>query len=210
MQFRSLITSGFLSILIGNMGLAQKIDVPKVYSNIGIDENGTFLNYNNSKIYSEPDPFRFKPSNFTKIAGTFSGLKFDFDQPALFGTLYYGFIPLDDSKFPQPVFFGKTSSIVGGGAEVFIKDMAGEFDMIKWGENRRGILGYRVVNQFSQMVYDGKINFNADDFLDTYQVVRRGTYGERIEVKTKPFQVVHTIIEGPLLANLTNNSVTVF
>jgi hypothetical protein len=141
------------------------VEVPKVYSNIGIDENGTFLNYNNSKIYNEPDPFRFKPSNFHKIAGTFSGLKFNFDQPSLFGTVYYGFIPLDDSKFPQPVFFGKTAPITGGVAEVFIKDMAGEFDMINWQENRRGILGYRVVNQLSQMVYDGKINFDANDFI---------------------------------------------
>jgi len=210
MQLRLVIVLSLLSALFGNPVIAQKVKVPLVYSNIGIDGNGTFLLYQGNKIYSEPPQARFKPSNFSNITGTFSGLKFDFQAPSLYGTLYYGFIPLDDSKFPQPVFFGKTARIIAGKTEVPIKEMSGEFDMIKWGINRKGILGYRVVNQSSFMVFEGKINFDADDFLSTYHVVRRGTYGETMAVKTKPFKVVHSIIEGPLLANLTHNSVTIF
>ncbi len=187
----------------------QQLKVPKIYSNIVSNENGVFLDLNGVNIRAVPEVVKYKLSNFATVQGTPKGLKFDFLSPTMIGVLYYGFIPQNDSKFPQPVFMGKTAPIRGGIAEVYIRDMGGNFDMIGWMESTRGTLGYRVVDARMNIVYDGKINFDATNYLKTYDAYAEGAYGQKSPIPTEPFRVTNSITEGPLLANLTDNSVTI-
>lgn len=183
--------------------------VPKVYSNI-IEDNGKIhLNINGKKIYAYPPVGAYSMANFSTIKGTPDGLQFNFKAPALNGVMYYGFIPLTDSKFPQPVFVGRSAEIKGGIATALVSAMGDNLDMIGWMDSQKGILGYRVVDQKMHMLYDGKINFNAKAYVDSYNKYSTGPLGQQYLLPTEPFRVVASIIEGPLLANLTDNSVVI-
>ena len=198
-------------LIIWHPSFAQKKNIPKVHSNILYDNNGYYLDLKGNKYYAKPDDTGFIPEMFTNyIKGTPKGLRFDFRSKGLNGVLYYGFIPTDDSKYPHPVYFSKTAKIEAGIAEVNIKDMKGRFDMIGWGKSGLGILGYRVVSTTNNILYDGKINFNAKDFLATDGNYREIAYGKKVYDEVKPFIAEFSIIEGPLVCNLTHESAVIF
>ncbi len=188
--------------------MGQKINIPAVYSNINKDSKGIYLDLNGRKIYASVAPAGYRISNFQQISGTPSGLRFEFRSGALNGILYYGFIPTDDSKYPQTVFFGGASPISRGVAQVKIADMDGPYDMIGWEKTFNGILGYRVVDNRQSILYDGKINFNAEAYVTSPKTIISG-YSEK-PIAPKPFVVAPSVVEGPLLANLTHNSVTIY
>lgn len=194
-----------------SLTIAQKNAVPAVHSNIKSDNQGVYFELKGSKYYALPDNVGFSPEQFTSgIKGTNTGLRFDFKRKELSGIMYYGFIPLHDSKYPQPVFFAKTAEIIEGIAEVNLKEMEGRYDMIDWGRTGYGILGYRVVDKDRTIMYDGKINFNAKDFLSTDGQYHEIAYGQKVATPVKPFIVEFSIIEGPLVTNLTPESAIIF
>lgn len=189
---------------------AQKDVIPKVLSNIAIDNQGLYVENKGTKIYEIPGRPSYSHDNFTgNIGGSIHGLQFNFKQKSLNGLLYYGFIPLKDSKYPQPVFFSSTEKIVEGFAEIRIRDMKGKFDMINWTKDGMGIMGYRVMDNSNNILYDGKINFTAFDFLATDEVYRTVAYGQKVNVNPDPFRVELSIIEGPFIANLTHAETTI-
>lgn len=200
-----------LLLLISINTYAQKKKIPEVLSKIKYDNKGYYFELKGNKHYAKPDSEGFIPEMFTdNIKGTVNGLRFDFRAKSLNGTLYYGFIPTNDSKYPQPVFFSKTAKIVAGIAEANIKEMKGRFDMINWTKSGLGILGYRVVSSTNNIIYDGKINFNANDFLSADGNFHIIAYGKKVYDDPKPFNVVYSIIEGPLVSNLTDKSAVIF
>ncbi|MCG8306211.1 MAG: metallophosphoesterase [Cytophagales bacterium] len=190
---------------------AQQKKIPKIYSNIQHDKQGFYFELKGRKLYALPDNKGFTPEQFTaSIKGTKTGLRFDFRAKALNGTLYYGFIPTNDSKYPQPVYFAKTAEIIEGVAEVNLKEMKGRYDMINWTKEQKGILGYRVMSSNNNILYDGKINFDAADFLDTDGKYHEIAYGKKVYAETKPFVAEYSVIEGPLICNLTHQSAVIF
>ena len=81
---------------------AQKKSIPKVHSNIKSDNKGIYFELKGKKHYALPDNTGFNPEMFTSnIRGTKEGLSFDFKAKGLSGIMYYGFIPLNDSKYPH-------------------------------------------------------------------------------------------------------------
>lgn len=165
-------------------------DIPAIYSNIGSDENGVYLQLENKRIYAVPanDQFRFNDL-YSNIEGTERGLSLDFKFTELNGTLYYGFINYKDGNFPQPVYFRESASIINGMTFIPIKEkLAGKFDMIGWGESGRGVLGYRIVNDKGVILYDGKTAFIYKDSL---------------------FASVPTVIEGPFINKLTHKGLII-
>lgn len=198
-------------LISSNLIFAQKNNIPAVHSNIKSDDKGIYFDLKGNKIYALPDNIKYKPEQFTKyITGTVKGLLFDFRKKDLKGILYYGFIPLNDSKYPQPVFYAGVATINEGKAEVNLKDMQGRFDMINWTKTGFGILGYRVVDQKGNMLYDGKINFNAEEFLSTDGKYHEIAYGQKVYSKPKPFVVDFSIIEGPLISKLKHDGAVIF
>jgi hypothetical protein len=190
---------------------AQKKSIPKVYSNIHHDSQGFYFELKGNRYYAKPDNEGYIPEMFTdRIKGNRTGLRFDFGTKGLNGVMYYGFIPITDSKYPQPVFFTNFAEIKEGIADVDLKKMKGRYDMINWTEEGQGILGYRVVSSINNILYDGKINFDARDFLATDGQYHEIAYGQKVPSEVKPFAVVTSIIEGPLIAKLTHNSAVVF
>ncbi len=164
--------------------------VPAIYSNIHQDEEGKlYLEKEGQKIYetiSKPD---YTLSNMKgNPKGTVKGIAFDFEIPDFSGTLYFGFIPYQDSKHPLPVYFHTPSTISKGKTNLNIKQLAGKYDMINWEKNRKGTLGYRVVNVGGTILYDGIVSFN---------VTKTG------------FEVATGIIEGPFVNLVTEDGATI-
>ncbi|GAB7088817.1 metallophosphoesterase [Marinifilum fragile] len=171
-----------------SFGLAQEI--PAVYSNIGSDENGVFLQMENRRIYAlkENDQFKFEDL-YAAAIGTKEGLSFDFKFPELNGTLYYGFINYNDGKHPQPVYFRESSSINIGICHIPIKRfLSGKYDMIDWEKTGKGVIGYRIVNDKGDMFYDGRMAFTYSDEM----------------FKTEP-----TIVEGPFINQLSHKGAVI-
>lgn len=163
---------------------AQKPAVPSIHANLRYDDSGKLVMEKNGRIIPAteiPAPYTLQQM-LGNTQGTAEGIAFDFQLPALRGTMYYGFIPYADMKHPQPVFLGRALSIVNGKAIINIKqNLSGRYDMIGWGKTGYGTLGYRVLNERGDQLYDGIVSFKG----------------------TGPFEVIPTIIEGPFINMLT-------
>ena len=164
---------------------AQQV-VPSVHSHIGAKEG--------SLVFQAPGgvPFveRSRPPAWTLAQlrgsprGTATGLEFDFGKPGFSGSLVYGLVPYQDTRYPQPV-FRTTVPIKEGRAAISISGpLTGVYDMVGWQKAGTGVIGYRVIAANGTMLHDGRIRFRG----------------------TGPFEVDTTIVEGPFVSNLTPTS----
>ncbi len=167
---------------------AQK-KIPDVYSNMGMEYDKVFLVRNEAKIYNVDLPADHTLDQMLgSPVGNERGIVFDFKDTTLEGTMYYGLIHYDDSKHPQPVFFRIAAPIVRGKSQITISDvLSGRYDMIGWEERGEGTIGYRVVDNHGNMIYDGRVAFKG-----------RG-----------PFEIGITVTEGPFVNILTEEGATI-
>ncbi len=165
--------------------------VPASYSNIFYDGEGKVqLQINDSLAVAEsPAEAWLTLHNLQgNPKGTEDGIRFDFNDPAFSGLMYYGFIPYGDSRHPQPVFFSKTSKIDSGKTVLTIAGrMAGRFDMVGWESSGKGTLGYRILDDHGGFLYEGRISFTG----------------------TGPFEIDDTIVEGPFVNMLESDGATI-
>lgn len=166
-------------------------EVPASLTNIHYDSEKKLYWFQDGerKLWEQPRKARFTVDQFINgISGTENGLAFDFGDTSLNGTLYYGLIPYGDGKYPLPVWFNRSLKIVKGLVEVDIrKTLSGTYDMTGWGEKGFSVLGYRVTTGDGTMIYDGKIEFAA---------------GEK-------FRAMPTVIDGPFIDQVTENSAVI-
>lgn len=179
----------FSFILFVNFINAQ--EVPSIYKNIYYDDNGElYYDANGKKLRTIEKTLGISYENIIgNPSGSANGLIFDFKTESLNGTVFYGFIPYEETKYPQPVFFKKTADIIYGKADVNLMKMRGKYDMIDWEKKGKGMLGYRVVRDNGDMLYDGRIGFRY--------------------AAEKGFSIDTTIIEGPFLNCLTHNGIII-
>ncbi len=161
--------------------------VPAIHSSIEEDRNGYYFPFKKKKIYELVDTSKYTLSQLMgSPKGTDEGLDFDFK--GLNGKLMFGFIPYGDSKHPQPVYFRSSTPIVAGKAFIdILGQLSGTYDMVGWEESQKGTLGYRVVNDVGDFLYDGIVTFNGNG----------------------PFKVATTIVEGPFVNLITSESVVI-
>lgn len=180
----------FISFLIAaNLQLLAQ-EIPAIYSNLGNDGNGIYLNVEGRKIYAFDANDEFKFSDlYGNPAGTRHGILLDFKYPKLTGILYYGFINYGDGNFPQTVYFRESAKIQEGKSFIPIAGvLSGKYDMINWEKTGRGVLGYRIISENGEMLYDGKLGF---------------TY------KNGSFSAAPTLIEGPFINKLSSKSLVI-
>ena len=104
----------------------------------------------------------YQLAQFTRaIKGNKQGLVFDFTsgENTVNGTLYFGLIDTNNSRYPLPVYFKKAAAIIDGKAEVNLKQLSGKYDATGWRKSGQGELGYRVVNAKGEMIFDGQVSF---------------------------------------------------
>lgn len=165
-------------------------EVPAVYSNISVENGVLTTTYRDTLQFREVirEPLYTLEQMKGNPQGTKTGLQFDFG-PQFNGTLYYGFIPYGDSKYPHPVYFRSPSPIEAGKAVINIAQrLDGIYDMVGWKEKGRGTIGFRAVDSVGLIVYDGVVTFRtAQD----------------------SFAIAPTIEEGPFINKVHPNGATI-
>ena len=177
-----------LNIILSSVSAQNYIKVPAIHSRISSDAEGNLLLNISGTSYILNDV----TSDFTldNLKGnpqtTAAGIYFEFHEGITNGTLYYGLISYNDSKYPMPVYFRSPVNILDGKAFVNLHTLTGRYDMVDWVKNQKGVLGYRVVSETGEILYDGRIGFKGYNplFIDT------------------------TIVEGPFVNLLNHESVT--
>ena len=181
----------FISLFVSTYLLAQD-SIPAVFSKIYYDKDcKLYHKYKGKKYYAVEYKSKLTLSNLQgSPQATPKGLEFNFNDIALNGTLYYGLINYEESKYPTPIWYGRTSNIKEGKTGINIMDrLSGRYDMTNWKKSGKGTLGYRIANAKGELLYDGLIAFKYD--------------------KENGFSVAKTITEGPFINLLQPNEVTI-
>ncbi len=110
--------------------------------------------------------------------GTEKGIDFDFGREDLSGTMIYGLIHYEDSKYPMPVYRSSPIKISEGKASLDLDALRGRYDMTGWEKSGLGTIGYRVMDQRGTILYDGIVSFSG---------------------KEGPFKVINSIQNGPFI-----------
>lgn len=171
----------------GEIGLTSATgDIPSLHTNIFRDKEGRLYikdpDGNRHDLETEIPRYTLTMLRGNPV-GTEKGIDFHFkdfkyDVTLARGTVHYGFIKHGDGRYNLPVFFKDSSEISGGKASINIADdLTGRYNMVDWRTEEKGTLGYRVVDEKGNFLYDGKIAFTG----------------------TGPFKVDTTIIQGPFL-----------
>ena len=159
--------------------------IPIVYSNIVPDNNGNLV-FNNAKL-TNYQPFYTLENIRINPAGSEKGLVFDFRNSDFNGRIYYGLLSKKKPKYPQTVFFKKSTSIKGGVAEINISELKGRYDIADWENTGRSKLGFRITNSYGKIIYDGKTNVEGKG----------------------PFETGLSIIEGPFVNRVTESEAVI-
>lgn len=162
--------------------------VPRIHTNVYTDEGKLYIKDSATNYYLQEAKAKYTLQQVMgNPKGDNKGIAFYFGNDFK-GWLYYGFIPYGDSKHPMPVYFKKAANIVNGAALInIIDDLSGTYDMIGWAKSGKGTLGYRVVSDEGDILYDGKVSFTGKG----------------------PFKVTTTIIEGPFINLLEDDGATI-
>jgi hypothetical protein len=173
----TLVLAGFLI-----SGCHAQKKIPAVHHNMSRARDGSLrLEWQGGRTALQAEmPARYTLEQMQgNPVGTETGIALDFQNPDFTGFLYYGFIHHDDGTYPQPVYFRDYEIIRGGKAHVDIRNkLSGRYDMIGWEQSGRGILGYRVLSEYGEFLYDGKIAFEGNG----------------------PFTAGITLVEGPFIS----------
>ncbi len=185
------IFSVLLLLLLGFNLQAQKIKVPKSYSNIKY-KNGV-LGVVDKKVF-HPEEISNPVYTYSKIAepkvsGTKNGVQLDFQDERINGKISYGLIKVNNVKYPGPVFFKRTVKVKNGKVEIPFTRLKGKYDFIDWERTGKARIGYRFIDDKGMTIYDGKLNLKKD---------KAGLFQEDI-----------TLIEGPFVNQVTDESLVV-
>ncbi len=180
-----------LIALVSTAALVAGTDIPAVYGNISITQTGEM-------VFQDRDglalPLLNKPQEYTlqqmrsAAVGTETGIRFNFADSTLQGLLYYGLINSADARYSNPIYYHTPAELTAGIAEINIKKrLSGKYDFTNWEKSGTVLLGYRLITDQGQFLYDGKIRLKG----------------------TGPFEVAACIVEGPFVNLLTPEGATI-
>ena len=142
-------------------GSEPLIKIPKIFQHAVKYEENQLVITDATKAISyklRAEAPRYQLTQFTRpVTGNRQGLIFDFGD--ISGTLYFGLIEVKKSQHPQPVYFKKSTAITNGLAEVNVLQLSGKYDLSGWQQSGQGELGYRVLNDNGEIIFDGQLSF---------------------------------------------------
>jgi hypothetical protein len=174
-------------VLLGNVSLAfsQSGDMtaPPIPKSLGdqftYDAQGVLrLSKNGQSLPVLGNTDKFTLADLTgNPTGAETGIQLDFGKPDFNGTVAYGPY-VEEAQYPTITYNPKAVKIQNGRAlmemkTVFVKAA----DFFKFSEKGKGVVGFRVIDAAGRLLYEGRVAFTGKG----------------------PYQVVPTIIEGPLV-----------
>ncbi len=180
-----------LLIITGFSLQAQKIKIPKSYSNIKY-KNGILGIKNKKDFYPEEtgNPvYTYSKIVEPKVTSTKKGVQLDFQDERINGTVSYGLIKVNNVKYPGPVFFKRAVKVKNGKVDIPFTRLKGVYDFIDWEQTGKARIGYRIIDDKGQTIYDGRLNLKKDI---------NGVFQEDV-----------SLLEGPYINQLTDNSLVI-
>ncbi len=117
----------------------------------------------------------------TPATGAETGIQLDFGKSDLNGTVAWGPY-MEDAQYPMITYNPRPVPLEKGRALLPLKTVfVGAADFFHFSETGRGVVGFRVIDAVGRLLYEGRVAFTGKG----------------------PYQVVPTIIEGPLVNLLT-------
>ena len=175
-------------LLVSVHTISQTPRVPASYSNIKYDsQNQLYYLKDGERLYSYPHEDEYTIEQLLgNPTGTKRGIYFDFK--GFKGTIVYGLIPYGKAPHPLPV-YRYTKQLYDGKVAVNISNrFKYPFDFVDWENKKRLSLGYRLINEKGEMIFDGVVSVTGNG----------------------PFKVVPTIYEGPFVSNVTDTSAVIW
>jgi len=161
----------YLTLLLLSAGIlgftplhAQQVreDIPGVLHGFEIRDGKTVFVAPDSTVFHEVSSSRMTLAEILgKLSGTDKGIRFSFGDSTLSGMIYFGLIHYSDGRYPFPVYRSAPVQIVAGKAEINLDVVRGRYDMTGWEDKGFGTLGYRVIDDRGEILYDGKVNFSG-------------------------------------------------
>ena len=113
--------------------------------------------------------------------GAATGIALDIQKPGFNGSVAYGPF-VETAQFPTVAFLPRDVKMVDGKATLEMKTVfAKANDFYRFQDKQKGIIGYRVMDAAGKIVYEGRIAFKGNG----------------------PYEVLPTIIEGPMINELS-------
>ncbi len=178
-------------VILCATALTAQVEIPAVYGNITYNEAGDMVfqdgQGNCLPLLSTPPKYTLQQMR-SGITGTGKGVKYDFADSTLEGLLYYGLINSAEAKYSNPIYYHTPAKLENGIAEIDIKKrLHGKYDFTDWESSGIVSLGYRIVTNQGQFLYDGKIRLKG----------------------VGPFEVATCVTEGPFVNLLTPESAVI-
>jgi len=199
MQNKNLLTLAGIFIFFQFQLHAQKIKIPKSYSNIKY-KKGIMGVLKDKKFYPEEitNPlYTYSKLVEAPITGDQEGITIDYKDENINGTVVFGLIKKSNIKYPLPVFFKRTAKVNKGKVYLKLTGLGGKYDFINWEKKRKMTLGYRYINEKGQIIYDGRLNLKIN---------KEGIFEEDLYLIEGPF-VNKLNPQGAVISFKTNKNV---
>ena len=175
-----LITGSLLTMLsAARAQIAPGAEIPASLNHLSYDAGGRLTVQSGGQTYTDAantDAYRL-PEMMGVLTGSETGILLDLNRPGFKGTLAYG--PLDESTaFPAIAFLPRDVRITDGKALLEMKKtFTRATDYFHLADRGKGILGYRIIDSSGRIIYEGRVAFEGKG----------------------PYQIVPTIIQGPMV-----------
>ncbi|MFM9838725.1 MAG: hypothetical protein ACKVOQ_10710 [Cyclobacteriaceae bacterium] len=113
--------------------------------------------------------------------GAETGIALDIQMPEFDGTVAYGPY-VETAEYPSVAFLPRDVKMINGKALLeFKKVFTKANDFYRFQDKQKGIIGYRIMDSAGKIIYEGRVAFKGNG----------------------PYQVLPTIIEGPMINELS-------
>jgi hypothetical protein len=161
----------------------NKPSIPAVLNGISYNGEGKLVLANGGQNYVEvekKEPYRLSQMIGNPTGGE-TGIMLDVQMPGFNGTVAYGPY-VETAEYPTVAFLPRDVKMTDGKALLeFKKVFAKANDFYRFQDKGKGIIGYRVMDASGRIIYEGRVAFQGKG----------------------PYEVLPTIIEGPMVNNLT-------
>ena len=165
--------------------IASQPAIPAVLDGISYNGSGKLISIKTGQLLGEIERKEIYTLSRMKgnLTGTETGIILDISQPGFSGTVAYG--PYNEtSEYPTVAFLPKDVKMQNGKALLeFKKTFTRANDFFKLADKGKGIIGYRIMDSLGRIIYEGRLAFEGNG----------------------PYKVVPSIIEGPMINNLTTD-----
>ena len=168
---------------------AQQPAIPAVLNGLTYNAQDKLVLTKDGRSYIETD--KTDPYTLSHIignpVGTATGIMLDVQMPGFNGTVAYGPY-MENATYPTVAFLPKDVKMTNGKALIEIKNVfVKSNDFLRFQDSGKGVIGYRIADAAGRIIYEGRVAFRGKG----------------------PYTVLPTIIEGPMVNNLTQDGCVV-